>query len=197
MTISARIKELRKERHMTQRELGELSGLNEVTIRCYEINKMTPSFKSILKIADAFCIEPYELLNGVSVNAINTGEKIREYRVQKGMTQQELGNKLNVSAQQISLYECNGRNPKIGTIMKIAKELNIEPKQLIPGMEETKSENLRHGSTMTIKKYDFEKALSIIKQIMEKFEQDKRLQIIIDYEPEKTTVSMHYFSDDD
>lgn len=59
------------------------------------------------------------------------GQNIRSYRIDKGMTQKELGNKLDVSQAMIGQYESGSRNPKLATIYKIAEALDIDIKHLI------------------------------------------------------------------
>ena len=52
-TIGAKIRELRKARGLTQKELGEKAGIAEPTIRRYELGKLNPKFETVQKIAKA------------------------------------------------------------------------------------------------------------------------------------------------
>lgn len=52
-TIGAKIRELRKARGLTQKELGERAGIAEPTIRRYELGKLNPKFETVQKIAKA------------------------------------------------------------------------------------------------------------------------------------------------
>lgn len=60
------------------------------------------------------------------------GQKIREARLARGLTQQELGELVGVKASAINKYE-KGRvvNIKRSTLQKIAKVLNIRPSELL------------------------------------------------------------------
>ena len=62
MTIGERIRICRKEKNLTQKQLGELSGIAEPTIRRYELGKLNPKPKTIKKIADALGVEPFALI---------------------------------------------------------------------------------------------------------------------------------------
>lgn len=62
---------------------------------------------------------------------MTTGERIKTARVNKGITQQALANKIGASYQQISQYERNVRNPKLETILKIADALGIPMTDLV------------------------------------------------------------------
>ena len=63
---------------------------------------------------------------------MNVGEKIREARLAKGMTQEELGRLLGVQKSAIAKYE-KGRvvNIKRSTLKKISDILGIRPSELI------------------------------------------------------------------
>lgn len=60
------------------------------------------------------------------------GRKIKEARIAKGLTQQELGDLVGVQKSAIAKYE-NGRvvNIKRSTLQTIAKVLSIRPSELI------------------------------------------------------------------
>ena len=60
------------------------------------------------------------------------GQKIRKARLERGLTQKELGEIVGVQKSAIAKYE-NGRvvNIKRSTLQKIAKALNIRPSELV------------------------------------------------------------------
>ena len=60
------------------------------------------------------------------------GQKIKKARIERGMTQQELGDIVGVQKSAIAKYE-NGRvvNIKRSTLQKIAKALEIRPSELM------------------------------------------------------------------
>ena len=70
---------------------------------------------------------------------INIGRKIKEARLAKGMTQEELGQFLGVQKSAIAKYE-SGRvvNIKRSTLKKISDLLNIPPTELIFDNPKTK-----------------------------------------------------------
>lgn len=57
---------------------------------------------------------------------IDVGKNIKEIRVKKGLTQEELGKRVGISKQGISLYEKNKRRLTLEMLDKIAKALNCE-----------------------------------------------------------------------
>lgn len=58
------------------------------------------------------------------------GEKIKHWRVQKGLSQKELGDQIGMSQQQIGQYETGTRTPKQETLLKIAKALGVHLRDL-------------------------------------------------------------------
>lgn len=52
--FSVRIKTLRKERGLKQKELAEILGLADRSYQCYEYATRYPDFKGLIAIADFF-----------------------------------------------------------------------------------------------------------------------------------------------
>lgn len=57
--------------------------------------------------------------------------KIREFRIQNGLTQMDLAVIIGVSKQSISAYETGEREPMVNTLAKIAIALGTTPDELI------------------------------------------------------------------
>ncbi len=64
---------------------------------------------------------------------IEFGEKLKACREEKGMTQQTLADKLYVTRQAVSRWECGARYPDLITAKRIAKELEISLDELVSG----------------------------------------------------------------
>lgn len=62
---------------------------------------------------------------------MNIGQKIKEVRKQKSLTQKELGKRAGISQQQIAQYENGKLKPKIETIDKIAVALGVDASDLL------------------------------------------------------------------
>ena len=59
------------------------------------------------------------------------GERIKQARKAKGLTQEELAEKLGCTKQSIAQYEKGRRSPKIDGLIKIAESLNIPTSDLL------------------------------------------------------------------
>lgn len=62
MNIGERIREARNAKSLTQKQLGDLSGTSEITIRQYELGKRQPRLKQLSRIALALNISVSELV---------------------------------------------------------------------------------------------------------------------------------------
>lgn len=67
MTIGENIKRIRKERGLTQKELGELLDMTQSAIGQFENDKTSPKTDTIEKIASALGVSPSELMKGNSI----------------------------------------------------------------------------------------------------------------------------------
>ncbi len=63
MSVAENIKRIRKKRGFTQKELGNLCGINEANIRKYENNRQNPKIETLQKIANALEVNVTELLD--------------------------------------------------------------------------------------------------------------------------------------
>lgn len=61
MNIGENIKKFRIEQHLTQKQLAEMAGIAEITVRQYESGKRIPKSIPLLSIADALNVSPYDL----------------------------------------------------------------------------------------------------------------------------------------
>ena len=58
------IRDIRKARHMTMKELGKKVGVTESAIQLYETGKRKVDYEMLLKIAEALDCSALDLLNG-------------------------------------------------------------------------------------------------------------------------------------
>ena len=62
LTIGERIKQARKLKGLTQKQLGELSETSEITVRQYELGKRQPRLEQLRRIASALDVEWTDLV---------------------------------------------------------------------------------------------------------------------------------------
>ena len=71
------------------------------------------------------------------------GELVREYRLSKKLTQQELAEKSDLSLPFINLIENNRRNLSVDTLLKILFAMDIDPSDFFRPLSETSDNNLQ------------------------------------------------------
>ena len=80
-----------------------------------------------------------------------TGDMIRKYRTEKGLTQKKLGELCGIADSNIRKYESGNQNPKIETLQKIADALDIPVNRLLAGKiisrDELKEKLSEYGPT--------------------------------------------------
>ena len=71
------------------------------------------------------------------------GELVREYRLSKKLTQQELAEKSDLSLPFINLIENNRRNLSVDTLLKILSAMEIDPSDFFRPLSEISDDNLQ------------------------------------------------------
>jgi transcriptional regulator with XRE-family HTH domain len=125
--IGYKIKRIRKDKNISREYLAEKLGVKPPTISRYENGTRELNVKTLNKIANILDISASELIEQESNNAINInlGSNVKLYREKIGISQRELGRKINVTGQLIQKIESGQANPSIQTLNQISKELNI------------------------------------------------------------------------
>lgn len=103
MDVSENIKKHRKKKGLTQKELSELSGLSEITIRKIEAGDSNPKIATLASIADALEI-PVMTLYGKEP-FIKIGTDIRNARKRLNITRQDLYEVTQIPVEKIRDYE--------------------------------------------------------------------------------------------
>ncbi len=81
MSIGEQIKKLRKQQHMTQKQLAKESGIAEITIRQYEAGKYNPKLEALKKLAVALNCDVSDIDNSIYV--ISTEYKLTPERLER------------------------------------------------------------------------------------------------------------------
>lgn len=61
-------------------------------------------------------------------------ENLRQQRTERGLSQMALGNAAGLHFSEISLLERGGRDPRLSTIVKLARGLGVPPERLLDGI---------------------------------------------------------------
>lgn len=142
--LGDKIKELRKDKNLTQIQLSEKLGIAQSTLGMIESNRRPAGRKTLLKLAEFFNVTIDYLLsedttlinNDISLSIL--GDKIKKLRKEMGMTQQELAKSINVSRSTIGMIEANKQGTSNETLLKLAKVLNTTVENLLSDTDDKK-----------------------------------------------------------
>lgn len=87
----------------------------------------------------------------------NFSKKLRDLRKKKGLTQQELSDRLGISRSAVSMYEREDREPDFETLEAIADFFNVDMNYLLGDSSET-TVIVRHDDRESMKEF-FERVL--------------------------------------
>ena len=62
---------------------------------------------------------------------VKIGDRLRDLRVRRALTQEELADKANVGTNTVARLERNDTEPHLSTLRKLASALNVDPSELI------------------------------------------------------------------
>lgn len=85
---------------------------------------------------------------------VETANRLMQYRKKMGYSQEELADKLGVSRQAVSKWECAESSPDTDNLIALAKIYNISLDELINGEEAPKEEKKKEGVNIHIKDND-------------------------------------------
>ncbi|EAP0942978.1 helix-turn-helix domain-containing protein [Salmonella enterica] len=153
LTIGARIRQLRKERMLTQAELAAATDVTTQAISLWENDNTTMSVDKLIPLANALKCDPMWLLTGQSSNAnqatpapinimkgvdmANIGVRIESRRHELEMGAVELAEKIDTSRAMIREWETGKAIPHSGYYDKLAKALNTSVTWLMTGRDIT------------------------------------------------------------
>jgi len=76
-------------------------------------------------------------VGGISLNiSIAFGKVLRELRLKKGLSQEQLGFEADLRRTYVSILELGQQQPSLTTLLKLANALNIKASQLMALLEE-------------------------------------------------------------
>lgn len=140
-----RLKELRKENHLTQVEVAEGLGISQPAYQAWETERKNATKETIKRLSDFFGVS-YSYLLGISDNVTietpiiktipqeNTfPERLKELRKLANLTQKEMAEALNISQPAYVEWEKGRTQPTPDKFPLIAKVLNTSIDYLLQG----------------------------------------------------------------
>ncbi|MCX7922183.1 MAG: helix-turn-helix domain-containing protein [Clostridia bacterium] len=128
MAFSSMLKQLREERHLSQKEIADYLGITRQAVASYELGKREPDYQILRKLADYFGVSIDYMLgraNCRELNAVTVGRNIELIR--GDYTYKELSEDIRAKTgalifpEMLELYAKGERMPFVGTIKILAK----------------------------------------------------------------------------
>lgn len=154
--VGMNIKQARKQKKMKQKELAELIGRTESSIRKYEKGLIDVPNEVIGLIARTLDVSPAELLGIPTIN-----ERVKEVRQKLNLSQEEFGNRIGLSKSGISNIENGIRNVTPKHVKLIGMVFNINELWLMTGEPDCEEEYVPHRN---LSDYSTEELLAEIKR---------------------------------
>ena len=157
MPVGDRIRAIRTERGLTQKELGDLCGMADSAIRRYESNRGNPTQKTLLKIAKALGVHLRDLADNSWLEEIDRElgpEKLAALRAEGSSSETDDERKPTKLEQEIiELFlklDDPARSALLGYANRLAEEMRNKPPEEVPMDIESQLERYRHGLLMGI-----------------------------------------------
>ncbi|WP_053985273.1 helix-turn-helix domain-containing protein [Niameybacter massiliensis] len=150
MSFADILKKQRSIKKISQRNLAEMIGVSQQTIGSWETERTEPDQVSLNKLADFFSISTDYLLGRTEdkSNAQTLDSdiiqlptiRIKSLRIEKGLSQEELGSLLNIQKSAISKYERGALEPGKSMLIKMSSIFNCSVDYLL-GLSSVRNEN--------------------------------------------------------
>lgn len=162
-----RIKELREEKNLTQKELAQKIGVSDASVNKYEKNTMNPKIDKLEKMAEIFDVSvAYIVGKGTSDNK----NKLKELRESFGLSLGDLSEELQkkgfkVGRASLNNYENGIQQPKQETWERLADYFDVSVAYIM-GLNTALNKN-----EISISKLEYER----LKAIEQKYNEIKSL----------------------
>lgn len=174
-----RLKEIRKKQGYTLERLAELynntyqAGLNKGTLSKYENNKQEPMISVVDNLATILNVPTDYLLGRTNslISHVTIGGRIKQRRLELGLSVDELATILNKNIATIYRYENEGIEELPTTVVEsLAKVLNTTPAYLM-GWEENLTKD---NATLTVDLWSNTSLLNEVKKLNVLSEENKK-----------------------
>lgn len=136
-----KLREERKKRGYTQEEMAKLLAIGQSAYAKWENGRTEPTLDNIIKLANILDVTVDYLL-GRSDNFSNTivlsknnmkslSKRLKELRLEKNQTQQQLADELGVNRVNVTRWEKGNTEPSFSKLIELSKLLNTTPNYLL------------------------------------------------------------------
>ncbi|GAX47956.1 helix-turn-helix domain-containing protein [Pseudolactococcus reticulitermitis] len=162
-TFAERLKELRKEKGLTQKELAERVGTQQGVYTNWENGKREPKYDKVGELASELKTTSDYLLGFTDEKRLPIYSlRLIELRKEKGLSIDELTKSTKIKPELYKQWETGEKFPGFFAILKLSKNLDVTPSYLM-GQTNFKTENSRIDSDNEVVKREFFEEIQAIK----------------------------------
>ena len=144
-----RLKELRIKKGVYQKDVAQFLGVDRTTYVKYENGDSEPSNEILKLLSKYFNVSIDYILDNSSKSEISFGSRLKELRISKNLTQEDLAKKINLSKANISKYEADLVEPSLETLSLLAKLFDVSTNYLLCVPESDSNANKNNFSLRT------------------------------------------------
>jgi transcriptional regulator with XRE-family HTH domain len=139
IALGRAIRQLRDERNVTADALAVASGIEPERLSALEAGRFDPHYDLLIAVADALRIEPSVLFLRATDLDRNTvclafGRRLRALRAEQSVSQNLLSRRAGTHSTEIGKLERGERDPRLTTILRLARGLDRPPEALVEGL---------------------------------------------------------------
>ncbi len=139
VALGRAIREAREDRGMTPAELVDaVSGVGREHLEALEAGRLTPDSDLLLALGEGLGIDPGVLVSSacdLNASAVRAafGRRLRDLRGEHGLSLDDLARRTGIHATAIGRFERGGREPRLRTVVRLARGLGVLPRELVEG----------------------------------------------------------------
>ncbi len=137
-SIGERLKSLRAQTGLSGQQVSKILGLSINAYYSYERNFSTPSCERYIKLAELYHTTVQYIITGKELSAdvwsketTPFPERLRELRVQSGLTQKAVAKVLEINFSSYQQYEYAINEPKLDKLLKLAELFDVTLDELM------------------------------------------------------------------
>ncbi len=129
--FSKRFKRLRNSHGYTLEGIADILGISRQSVVYYAMGDRLPSIPILIQIAKLLSTSVDYLLGSDEPDIAMIGQRIRQFRKEKGLTQTELAGNLGKSLRVVQKYEKGQIDLSLSAISDIAKALDVSSADIL------------------------------------------------------------------
>lgn len=164
--LGDKVRELRKNKNLSQTDIANIFNVKQNTVSQWESGINQIDNDTLNALADFFQVSTDYLLgrsdDSNPANCIIFGERLKELRKLRNITQTQLANELNVAIGTVGNWETGQREPALDMVIRVADYFNVSVDYLVGQTDNKESvliTQIAHGSGMTTTEIPLENAI--------------------------------------